>query len=326
MTPDHDGPDAPRKVLAVCDLTEADEALLRAAAALADRRGAPLGVLLPVEPPSDCAAVARATGLTAAQVADRLARERRGELADHVARLLPGRAADCAVRVGKPFVEIVRHVLADPAGLLVKTAEPFGRAGSLPLGSTDQHLLRKCPCPVWLRRPGTPDLPQRILAAVDVDDPATGEPGAQDALNRRVLDCALGIAAGPEAEVTALHAWDAPGEGLVRLWASGPDADRIAVDYVRQIEAARWRALERLVAACPDRPRPVPRLVRGPARRVIPDQARGLGAQTLVLGTVARTGLGGIIIGNTAEDILNSVDCSILATKPPGFVSPLATP
>jgi len=42
------------------------------------------------------------------------------------------------------------------------------------------------------------------------------------------------------------------------------------------------------------------------------------------MGTVARTGIKGLIIGNTAEVILNGIQCSVLAVKPDGFVSPLA--
>ena len=43
----------------------------------------------------------------------------------------------------------------------------------------------------------------------------------------------------------------------------------------------------------------------------------------LIMGTVARTGLSGFIIGNTAENILQQIDCSLLALKPKGFVSPV---
>lgn len=41
------------------------------------------------------------------------------------------------------------------------------------------------------------------------------------------------------------------------------------------------------------------------------------------MGTVARTGIPGFIIGNTAENILQKIDCSLLALKPLGFVSPV---
>ena len=39
--------------------------------------------------------------------------------------------------------------------------------------------------------------------------------------------------------------------------------------------------------------------------------------------TVARTGIAGFIVGNTAESILRNVDCSVLTVKPEGFVSPI---
>jgi nucleotide-binding universal stress UspA family protein len=42
------------------------------------------------------------------------------------------------------------------------------------------------------------------------------------------------------------------------------------------------------------------------------------------MGTVARIGIPGLLIGNTAETILDQLDCSVLAVKPPGFVSPVA--
>ena len=43
----------------------------------------------------------------------------------------------------------------------------------------------------------------------------------------------------------------------------------------------------------------------------------------VVMGTVARTGVPGFIMGNTAEMILNQIDCSVLAIKPSGFVTPV---
>jgi nucleotide-binding universal stress UspA family protein len=41
------------------------------------------------------------------------------------------------------------------------------------------------------------------------------------------------------------------------------------------------------------------------------------------MGTVARIGIPGFIMGNTAETILNHIDCSVLAVKPPGFATPV---
>ena len=56
---------------------------------------------------------------------------------------------------------------------------------------------------------------------------------------------------------------------------------------------------------------------------VIPRLASKLQADLIVMGTVARTGIPGLFIGNTAETILGRVECSVLAVKPPGFVTPV---
>ena len=61
----------------------------------------------------------------------------------------------------------------------------------------------------------------------------------------------------------------------------------------------------------------------GEAGEVLPRLAEGLDAGLIVMGTVARTGISGLIIGNTAETILQSVHCSVLAVKPEGFVTPV---
>ena len=42
------------------------------------------------------------------------------------------------------------------------------------------------------------------------------------------------------------------------------------------------------------------------------------------MGTVARTGISGLVMGNSAEQVLDEVHCSVIAVKPPGFKSPIA--
>lgn len=65
-------------------------------------------------------------------------------------------------------------------------------------------------------------------------------------------------------------------------------------------------------------------LIKGLARKEVPALARRLQVDCIVMGTVARTGIRGFIMGNTAETILEQIDCSVLAIKPPGFVTPVA--
>ncbi|MFC6670537.1 universal stress protein [Marinobacterium aestuariivivens] len=55
----------------------------------------------------------------------------------------------------------------------------------------------------------------------------------------------------------------------------------------------------------------------------MPDYVAAQGIDLLVMGTVARTGIPGFVIGNTAENLVRKIGCSLLALKPPGFTSPV---
>ena len=61
--------------------------------------------------------------------------------------------------------------------------------------------------------------------------------------------------------------------------------------------------------------------------RLILDLATSLAqkkrVELVVMGTVARTGIPGFIIGNTVETTLAAVDCSVLVVKPASFSTPV---
>lgn len=50
------------------------------------------------------------------------------------------------------------------------------------------------------------------------------------------------------------------------------------------------------------------------------------GVDLVIMGTLARSGVLGMLIGNTAEEVLDRIQCSVLALKPKGFVSPVRIP
>jgi nucleotide-binding universal stress UspA family protein len=64
-------------------------------------------------------------------------------------------------------------------------------------------------------------------------------------------------------------------------------------------------------------------VIKGHAQNVVPEIARNLAVDLVVMGTVARTGIAGFFMGNTAESILTQLDCSVLTIKPPEFISPV---
>jgi nucleotide-binding universal stress UspA family protein len=64
-------------------------------------------------------------------------------------------------------------------------------------------------------------------------------------------------------------------------------------------------------------------LIQGEAGDVIPQLTREKNIDLLVMGTVARTGIAGFLVGNTAENIISRLNCSLLAVKPEGFICPI---
>lgn len=297
------------------------------ALALAEAHGARLEAFACVEPVHDLSILARLSGAAPEQMlADAVSRTE-ARLRDQLATRAPDRDIPLTVRSGKAFLEIIRHVAITGADFVLKSAEPLSGVDRFLYASTDQHLLRKCPCPVWMQPPDSAARPRHVIAAVDLDIQDADEPDTLADLNRRVIDMACAIADPVAGEVTLLHAWDTAGEGIV--WAfSGSGGARIAAErYVNEVLQRRQHALRQVLdglrAEGGTRPRLASRLIRGAAETVIHDQSREAGADVVVMGTVARTGLSGVFIGNTAENIINSLDCAILAVKPGGFVSPL---
>ncbi len=321
-------PLSPRHILAVTDESESQLAL-RSAMVLAEAHGAALDVFACVEMPNDMGIIGRLAGADPDTLAEKLVDQRRVRLRDRLDKVFPDRRIEPHVARGKTFLEVIRHVSDIGCDFVVKAAEPLTGVHRFLFASTDQHLLRKCPCPVWLQTPTAPVAPKRILAAIDLDIWDAAEPETLTALNRRVVDAARGIANAPDAEVIVLHAWDAIGEGIVWAFATGTDARLSADRYVNEVLGARQRAMTKFVAsvdhANASGPRLVPHLMRGTPERVIEEQSRLLTADVVVMGTVARTGVSGIFIGNTAENIINSLGCPVLAVKPEGFVSPVLT-
>jgi nucleotide-binding universal stress UspA family protein len=235
------------------------------------------------------------------------------------------------VLMGTPFLEIIREVMRNGHDLVIKAPEQWDWLDRL-FGSDDMHLLRKCPCPVWLIKPQAGKTYQRILAAVDVDDGYPDEElGSRHQMNLQILEVSSSLALAEFAELHVAHAWEAIGESAMRGAFMDIPEERISA-YVEQVKGAHAAALDDLMEevqaglgeAAVDYLKPKIHLLKGWARKEIPALAREIDCDLVVMGTVARTGIPGFIMGNSAEAILSQIDCSVLAIKPPGFTSPVS--
>ncbi|MEL7212294.1 MAG: universal stress protein [Pseudomonadota bacterium] len=316
----------PKKILAVAGPHDTSTAI-NTALALAERHEAALDVIACVEPPHDVSIVARLSGVPPERLIEESVQRIESEIREKLDQLAPDRDIALCVSVGKSYLEIIHHVARNNCDFVVKKADPLIRMDRFFFASTDQHLLRKCPCPVWLQTHAAQPRPKRIIAAVDLDIADASEPETLQVLNRRVLKAAYHVADEKTAEIVVLHAWDAFGEGMIWAFSNKGGARLSADQYVSALQEARQIEMDRLLnevrADVGQGITLVPHLMRGPAEKVIHEQCRALDADVVVMGTVARTGISGVFIGNTAENIINNLECSVLAVKPDGFVSPL---
>lgn len=303
-----------KRILLMADQRTRWQSALERAAALARRHQAELVVVDVLENlPGHVEKLLRGQSLAAVQAA---AIARRREQLERATAPLQQAGICRAVRVltGKPFLEVIREVLREKHDLVMKAAEGKGGARTRLFGSTDMHLLRVCPVPVWIIKPGQPPNYARIVAAVD-PDPTDDR---RDSLNAQILCLAGELTRAEQSELHVVHAW------TMQRW-GGLGISRAEQHALAQQEQS-WHE-ERIAALLkrwiPDDLQPQAHLLLGDARERVPALVRELRADLLVMGTVGRTEIPGFFIGNTAEDILNEVRSDVLTVKPRGFATPV---
>ena len=233
------------------------------------------------------------------------------------------------VFLGDPVDAIIRAVTAEEYDILVKKPTPaFGLQQHL-FGSIDMRLLRACPCPVAIAHVKPSGYSGHAVAAVDYP----GENKTKALLNRATLDFLLLSLETGVTEVYIVHAWSVYGESMLTHGRGKVSPERFQ-EIVEQERSKRQEWLENLVEDYrgsmddkeAERFHPKPELLRGDPTVIIPQRVQELDADLLSIGTVSRTGLGGWLIGNTAEAILSRVRCTVVTHKPEGFQAPVSDP
>ncbi len=237
---------------------------------------------------------------------DRLARELRDQELTTVPKLLSGR----------PSVEITREAVSNGHDLVLITNDRSTRRNTGNIcGTFTTCVLRSCPCDVCVVNGDDPHRFQRIVAAVDPQ--AAGAEHCH--LNRKVLERGDLIAEQDECDCYVFAVWSVFAESVLPL--------KYPKETLQScIEATRSRAqqsLDGLLGRCASvSHRRRVHLFKGEVDRVIPEALRQYAADLLIIGTIARKGLAGMVIGNTAETIIQKCACSVLVVKSDDFVSP----
>jgi nucleotide-binding universal stress UspA family protein len=243
--------------------------------------------------------------------------ERRQQLA-RMAQEVTDVRTESRLLVGRPGTVLIQEILRSNHDLLMRShARDVVAPGPKPLGAVDMELLRQCPCPVLLVRHGSPAPRPHVVGAVN----ASAQGSEEQALNEKIVELTLLMAAHLEASsLSILSAWAPFAERTIRSHAAVDEfaayvddaRQRAATDLARLLRPFEGRGAETRSA-----------LRRGEPEDVIPEFVVAQGIDLVVMGTVARAGIAGMLIGNTAERVLRKLPCSVLTVKPDGCVSPV---
>lgn len=322
-----------QNILCVIDLTAQCANALEQAVLLADQNQAKLSVIYVFESNKSLKHLFKsdANAIDDKKKLEALAREAMDKVIQtHVPS--PQKIEQAIFSQGTQFLEVIRQVNAQGFDLVVKSSEDPSWTDRL-FGSNDMHLMRKCPCAVLMVRTQHSGPFKHILAAIDVNDEDQdwGHERVQEKLNEKVLDYAVAQAVANDTRLDIGSVWDAYGEDFLRHGAFSTMPEESVNNYVDQTQNECSDRLFTIVQDMKDRVgKDVTKLldykthlIKGQPIDDIPALTKTLKTDLIVMGTVARTGIPGLIVGNTAESILEQVQCSVLALKPEGFKSPV---
>ncbi len=310
-----------RKILVPTDFSPAADAALDQAVALARSNDAEVTVahvVKDVYTTMQLMAYAPAWG----PMSEQLAEERQAlrlRAHEELRRVIaPYEAAGARIRqevlVGAPFVEIIHAVQLEGYDLVVTGTRGHAAVKRALVGSTATRLARKCPCPVWIARPRETGELRSVLVPLDFSD-----------TSRKTLETAASLASSTGATLHLLHVYDTADMYGVPVLPEEAKAE--FARYRRQVRRAALGQLKRMSDALSPQPgKTTLSLAPGIPWKAIRTTARRIGADVIVMGSVGRGGIPGLLIGNTAEKVLHAADASVLIVKPDGFASPVPRP
>ncbi len=215
------------------------------------------------------------------------------------------------VETGYPAHEaILRQIRLTKADLLVIEARKHNIFARLLLTQTDFELIRHCPVPLLIVKRAAAWRRPRILAALDPFH-ANDKPRELDG---EIVAAADALAALMGGTVHAAHVYRPvlrlmPGMEMNPGFVAAIPAEDKA--YKAEIRRRFHEALGRYGIA-----RNRGHLLCGDPAIELAALARSLRAGLVVMGAMSRSGLKRIFIGNTAEQVLDSLQCDVLIVKP----------
>ncbi len=207
-----------------------------------------------------------------------------------------------------PAHAIVRQVLKSKPDLVVAESHRHSRVARWFLANSDWDLIRECPCPVWFVKQERFARKPLILTAIDPTHAHAKPSGLDEAL----LRSATAVTRLVGGRIAMIHVDPRGPRQLLNLRPTGkyPEQDVVPPKTMAAIERLGKRhgvAADACVVAS------------GTPADVLTATTAEMKADLLVMGAISRSGLSHFHIGNTAEAVIDAVNCDVLIVKPRQF-------
>lgn len=211
------------------------------------------------------------------------------------------------------FESIIRRAARSKADLIVAERHATRHLAPWMLRFNDWELLRRSPVPVLLVKSSRPYATPTVLAAID-----PGHGFAKPAKLDTAILAASGLFAGAlGGTLHVAHAFVPATVDLDRLDLNLPNLSaHIEAEAAKHAKTAFDREL-----AGSNLPPAQRHLIGQHPVDAIPALTRELGAELVVMGAISRKGIRRMLIGNTAERVLDTLPCDVLVIKPTHFGS-----
>ncbi|MBF7729661.1 universal stress protein [Pseudomonas sp. N040] len=211
------------------------------------------------------------------------------------------RGEQVAVDIGQVSTAMLQACQRLDSDLLIKQQQPASWLEKQLLLPDDWHLLRDAPVPLLLVKSRQAWSGGKVLAAMDV----AHQDELHKALQGNVIAAAAELCALFDYSLHVVSAHELVGLPKTESITSLEEAlARNCLEQLQWLQDEYGLSENQL------------HIGEGPASTLIPQVARQLEVSMVVLGTVARRGLAGVLIGNTAETVLDNLDCDVLVLHP----------
>ncbi|MGJ8682344.1 universal stress protein UspE [Paraglaciecola sp.] len=213
----------------------------------------------------------------------------------------------------RPYESIIYEVLDQGFDLIVKGTKQHDNLKSIIFTPTDWHLMRKAPIPVLLVKDHAWPRHGEIIAAVNVGV----DMEEHVSLNHLITKQALHFAHLLSSNVHLVNSYPGTPANIVIEIPEFNPASYDEASKAHHLETMNEHAQRHNIDKnnC--------HVEIGLPEDVIPKYAEELDAELVVLGTIGRSGISAALIGNTAEHVIDKLNCDVLAIKPQGFDCPI---